>query len=225
MRVRVDRSRISISLWLTAGLLAAWLLTTSFAFMPSIGEVRPDALVAAEEDPALTKFVGQVRNGRSDVVTGVYAPTAGFAYPVIQQPVDQPVFVSREPNTLTQFRTPLRYGVTGFLAHNYLAGAKFYSLDVGDEIGVVHGDGRVSRYRVEVIRRFQALSPHDPKGDLVDLDAQAARPGETPAPQSVADVFYQVYSGGDRVVFQTCIQANGNPSWGRLFVIAVPIEG
>jgi hypothetical protein len=39
---------------------------------------------------------------------------------------------------------------------------------------------------------------------------------------SSTDLFNQMYTGGNKVVFQTCIYANGNWSWGRLFVTATP---
>ena len=37
-------------------------------------------------------------------------------------------------------------------------------------------------------------------------------------------LFDQVYGGSDQVVFQTCIEAQGNPMWGRIFVTADPID-
>jgi len=35
-------------------------------------------------------------------------------------------------------------------------------------------------------------------------------------------LFNRVYRGDRHVTFQTCIDANGDISWGRLFVIAIP---
>jgi hypothetical protein len=35
-------------------------------------------------------------------------------------------------------------------------------------------------------------------------------------------MFSRAYGGERRAVFQTCIAAEGNGSWGRLFVIALP---
>jgi hypothetical protein len=35
-------------------------------------------------------------------------------------------------------------------------------------------------------------------------------------------MFNKAYRGDRHVTFQTCIEANGEPSWGRLFVIATP---
>jgi hypothetical protein len=35
-------------------------------------------------------------------------------------------------------------------------------------------------------------------------------------------MFKRVYFSNRHVTFQTCIEAEGNLSWGRLFVIAVP---
>ena len=39
---------------------------------------------------------------------------------------------------------------------------------------------------------------------------------------TTAEVFTKMYTGGDRVTFQTCIVVDGNTSWGLLFVIALP---
>ena len=75
---------------------------------------------------------------------------------------------------------------------------------------IVYGDGAMKRYR------FQALDPYSPYSDFVDLST-----GET---QSVGEVFELVYTGGDHVTFQTCIENSGNPSWGRLFVIVTPVN-
>jgi len=35
-------------------------------------------------------------------------------------------------------------------------------------------------------------------------------------------MFDRAYEGGRHVTFQTCIAAEGNSSWGRLFIIAAP---
>ena len=41
---------------------------------------------------------------------------------------------------------------------------------------------------------------------------------------SVSEVFQQIYTQPDRLVLQTCIEAEGNPSWGIQFTIAAPLE-
>jgi hypothetical protein len=79
----------------------------------------------------------------------------------------------------------------------------------------VNGDGAIRRYVVTNIRRFQALNPSSLYSNFVDLENGGAQLSST-------DLFNQVYAGGNKVVFQTCIYGNGNWSWGRLFVTATP---
>ncbi len=105
------------------------------------------------------------------------------------------------------------YGSIGMLAHNYLAGASFASLGSGKEIDVIYGDGKVVKYTVSSIRKYQALSPTSMYSDFKDL----SNPSKT---LSVSDVFYATYGKSGALVLQTCISNNGNASWGRLFVIA-----
>jgi hypothetical protein len=50
----------------------------------------------------------------------------------------------------------------------------------------------------------------------VDLDADQQL--------SASDLFYMMYNSDNSVVLQTCIANEGISSWGRLFVIAVPLS-
>jgi hypothetical protein len=170
---------------------------------------------AAPQMPSSEAFIASVADGQAGVVRGVYVPGV-LALPVRQQPADNPTYVSPEVGTATQFASAAALGVTGLLAHNYLAGAEFFKLAAGQDVQIVYGDGAVKLYRVTAIYRYQALDPYSPYSDFVDLST-----GET---KSVGGVFTQVYTGGDHVTFQTCIANNGNPSWGRLFVIATPVN-
>lgn len=170
---------------------------------------------AAPQMPSSEAFIASVADGQAGVVRGVYVPSV-LALPVRQQPADNPTYVSPEAGTATQFASAAALGVTGLLAHNYLAGAEFFKLAAGQDVQIVYGDGAVKLYRVTAIYRYQALDPYSPYSDFVDLST-----GET---KSVGEVFTQVYTGGDHVTFQTCIANNGNPSWGRLFVIATPVN-
>jgi hypothetical protein len=160
-------------------------------------------------------FVASVTDGQAGVVRGVYAPGV-LALPVRQQPANNPIYVSAENGVATQFASAAALGVTGLLAHNYLAGADFFKLAQAQEVQIVYGDGAVKPYRVTAIYRYQALDPYSPYSNFVDLST-----GET---KTVGEVFGLVYTGGDHVTFQTCIANNGNPSWGRLFVIATPVN-
>ena len=170
---------------------------------------------AAPQMPSSEAFIASVADGQAGVVRGVYVPSV-LALPVRQQPADNPTYVSPEAGTATQFASAAALGVTGLLAHNYLAGAEFFKLAAGQDVQIVYGDGAVKLYRVTAIYRYQALDPYSPYSNFVDLST-----GET---KSVGEVFMQVYAGGDHVTFQTCIANNGNPSWGRLFVIATPVN-
>jgi hypothetical protein len=177
--------------------------------------VTEEVVAAAAEitKPAfvsLANFSQQVTNGNAGQITGIYSANL-FALPVIQQPSGQAGYVSGAGNTATQFG--MASGL-GFLAHNYLSGSLFFYLYSGAPITVVYGDGHSKNYQVSQIRKFQALSPDSPYSDFVDLAS-----GST---LSASDLFYATYGVGGQLVLQTCISANGNSSWGRLFVIATP---
>jgi len=152
--------------------------------------------------PKLTDFIDSVKNGEATIVRGIYADNL-FALPVIQQPSSNAGFVSTQDNTLTQFGLAAQFGTLGFLAHNNLSGKYYSRLAPGQQIVLVYGDGHLKYFKVETTRRYQALTPSSPYSDFKDLDTQKTlTPGE--------------------IVFQTCIESNGNSSWGRLFVIAQP---
>ncbi len=138
-----------------------------------------------------------------------------MAFSVIQQPAGSPGFVSQEANQLTEFGMAAEAGNVGLLAHNYLAGTSFSGLTNGDVVILVYGDGHTENYLVTNVLQYQALDPYNPYSDFKDLQRQTTL--------SAAEVFGQVYRGERHVTFQTCIQSDGNSSWGRLFVIAEPV--
>jgi hypothetical protein len=171
-----------------------------------------NGLEAIELDP----FVQSVVNGQSDQVVGVYVPGV-LALPVTQQPAGQPGYVADVPDLATQFSLADPYNTIGLLAHNTQAGIRFSELDKDQIVIIVYGDGRLEHYEVSGIRKFRAFSPNSVHSDFEDL----ASPGSL---LSASQVFEQIYSPGEQVVFQTCIYADGNYSWGRLFVTAEPVE-
>jgi hypothetical protein len=95
----------------------------------------------------LTEFAPPASAPDADQIVGVYVP-AVFSLPVIQQPEEEPWFVSSAPQTITQFNLAGEYGSLGFLAHNTLAGSEFYKLEIGQEFIVVYGDGELARFKV-----------------------------------------------------------------------------
>jgi hypothetical protein len=163
--------------------------------------------------PNLGTFAGWVKNGEAAQLRGVYAPNI-LADGVVQQPTGQATFVSTAPNVLTQFRAAASVGSTGLLAHNYLAGAQILQLRPGQMVYLVYGNGHTATYMVTQLLRYQALEPESPFSNFIDLRDNVR--------MSASDLFMAVYGRPGRVVFQTCIDANGDPSWGRLFVVAEP---
>jgi hypothetical protein len=161
----------------------------------------------------LDSFIASVSNGDGSALTGVYIHDV-MAFPIVQQPAGSAGYVSTADNVVTQFGMASQFGTTGLLAHNFLAGQFFSEIKQGDEIVLVYGDGRTERFIVTGTLQYQALDPFNPYSDFKDLSTQST--------VSAGDLFNKVYRGENRVVLQTCIDANGNSSWGRLFVIAEP---
>ena len=166
--------------------------------------------------PTLSAFSRTVSNSSPDQITGVYVKDK-FALPVLQQPAGQAGYVSTTPESVTQFAIANRYNTIGLLAHNYLAGAYFSQLSIGNIITLIYGDGEVQNFRITAIKRYQALSPNSPYSNFIDL----SQPGIT---LSSNDLFYQTYGLGNVLILQTCIAQGNESSWGRLFVIAEPIH-
>ena len=165
--------------------------------------------------PSMDDFIGQVSNGQAGELRGVYIPGI-LAAPIVQQPAGMHDFVSPWQNVITQFGLASRLGSTGLLAHNYLAGETFGLLQEGQEIMLIDGSGRVSTFTVAEILRYRAMTSDDTATRLLDLESQASI--------TSADLFNRVYSRPGWVVFQTCIKKDGDPSWGRLFIIASPSD-
>lgn len=165
--------------------------------------------------PSFAEFSESVWNNQANVLRGVYVPDV-LALPIVQQPADQPYYVSSYNGEATQFSMPSRYGNIGLLAHNTLSGRFFSELAVGQEVRLVYGDGRVEYFVIDQILQFQALEPDSVNSSFRNLDGDEIL--------SASEMFNRAYVGQRRTVFQTCIEAKGNPSWGRLFVIAVPVD-
>lgn len=163
--------------------------------------------------PDYQRFVEIIRNGQKGVLRGVYVPGV-MALPIVQQPVGNPGFVSHNNDEITQFKMAADAGVVGLLAHNFLSGAVFKNLSVGDEVRLIFGDGVVEYFVVDQVLQYQALQPYSPNSDFRDL--------ETNVTISANQLFGKVYRGERHVTFQTCIEADGNSSWGRLFIVAQP---
>jgi hypothetical protein len=165
--------------------------------------------------PTLADFIAQVSDGQAGALRGVYISDV-LAARVVQQPAGRADFVSSWENVITQFSLASRLGTTGLLAHNDLAGEAFKLLKQGQKIYLVDGNGTVTTFMVMATLRYQALEPNSITSHFLDLES-----GTT---LTSTQLFLRVYGQPGRVVFQTCIQANGKASWGRLFVIAIPVD-
>ena len=163
--------------------------------------------------PAFADFSKSVQNGQKDILRGIYV-TDALALPVIQQPASSAGYVSNKDGEATQFGMASQYGNIGLLAHNHLAGKSFSQLMIGQEVRLVYGDGHVEYFVITEILKYQALQPTSPYSSFKNLNKEETLTAE--------QMFKRVYLGDHHVTFQTCIEANGNLSWGRLFVIAVP---
>jgi hypothetical protein len=183
-----------------------------------VAQVEPQAneqaVAVAEAAPGFDSFVASVVGGNAARIAGIYVDGV-LALAVTGQGGDA-AYVSGNANEATQFGLAAQYGSNAFLAHNYLAGADFFKLSTGQVITLVYGDGSSKDFRIQEIGRYQALQPNSTQSNFVDLDG-----GEN---LSATDLFHTIYNSDHPVVLQTCIENEGISTWGRLFVIAVPLS-
>jgi hypothetical protein len=193
--------------------------TPAFAFQPVIPvtglAVANPVHIAEKNLMTLQDFAEAVKDGNADKIKGLYAADV-FTLRVIQQPSGKPGFVSPIDGIATQFSMATSNNITGMLAHNFASGRFFFDLAQGNSINVVYGDGTTKEYTVTAIKRFQALSPKSASSDFIDL--------ETNEKLSAAGLFSKMYTGKHHLTLQTCIQEGTEDSWGRLFIIAEPVE-
>jgi len=187
-------------------------LSLLFALLLASFPARAGALGAADL-PLLKDFARLVSNGEADTLRGIYVPGVLASW-IVPQPDGETNFVSETENTLTQFGLAARFGSTGLLAHNTLAGRDVSRVKAGQVIYLVYGDGRTESFIVIQTLRFRALDPQDTRSLFFDLDQSRFL--------TASQLFLKVYHHPGRVVLQTCIDAEDEPSWGRLFVIAEP---
>jgi len=182
--------------------------------LPTTALAGPSQSASLKPAASLNDFSSSVINGQSDEVVGVYIPGL-LALPVGQQPKGNASYVTREPHKATQFSLASKYGTVGILAHNDLAGAQFSSIRQNQYAIIVYGDGRLEYYIIEEFQEYQALTPTSTFSDFINQDGSNEK-------LTAGQLFSRVYGQDNRLVLQTCIAAHGDPSWGRLFIIAKP---
>ena len=188
-------------------------LGVSYCFFPqavgSVGSVgaRPSSFRGIfESETEATVDVEAVLRGVSIHDEGSFL--------VVQQPPGDTNYVSKNKGEVTQFASASRYGNIGLLAHNHLSGRSFSQLAVGQEVRLVYGDGKTESFIVTEVLQYQALQPNNPYSEFRNVVDSKTLTAE--------QMFKRVYFGDRHVTFQTCIAKDGNASWGRLFVIAIP---
>ena len=167
----------------------------------------------AADLPLLDEFVSQVRNGQAGELRGIYIPEI-LAARIVQQPAKNYALVSSRQNIVTEFGLASQFGSTGLLAHNYLAGESFLLLTENQKFYLIYGDGQISAFVVTEIMRYKALEPTSTSSTFVELGNDDI--------VTASELFSKVYNRKGEVVLQTCIEAEGNLVWGRLFAIAEP---
>ena len=136
---------------------------------------------------------------------------------VMQQPVGNNNFVTPQLDVVTEYQTALNYGTIGLLAHNYLAGQYFFQISPGQNIELIYNDKTTVRFVVTQIQQYRALSQNSSASDFIDLDSGKFL--------TASQLFRKIYKNQTgHLVLQTCIYADQNPTWGRLFIIAEPVE-
>ena len=165
--------------------------------------------------PNLNTFIETVTDGNAATLRGVYVSNV-MALSVVQQPAGYPGFVSTEESIATQFSMATEVGNVGLLAHNTHAGSFFSNIKQGDRIVLVYGDGHIESFVAASIQHYQALDPQSPYSEFKNLETQTTSTAE--------QLFNNVYRGEYHLTLQTCIENNGNSSWGRLFIVATPVE-
>ena len=196
------------NLFVTISLLAAFLAAPLSPVFPAV--IPETGAIAPASQPAVAPAASRVLATRI-AVAGV------FSYEVVQQPSGNAGYVSSREGEVTQFRMASQYGSQGFLAHNNLAGAAFFGVEIGDIINVTYSDGEVAAFEVVKIRHLQATRPTSPYSRFVDLDNGGSM-------LTAAELFYDTYGIENTLVMQTCIAKAGEQSWGRLFIIAKPAQ-
>jgi hypothetical protein len=73
-------------------------------------------------------------------------------------------------------------------------------------------------YQVTKIENYQALSPNSPYSDFLSLDGSNQK-------LSATQLFSKIYTQENHLVLQTCLEKDGDLSWGRTFIIAEEIIG
>ncbi len=190
-------------------------LSNHVVFLPLVSNTnnQASAPVIDGELPTLDEFILQAHTGNSHW-SGVFVADK-MAFKIVQQPDRRFEFISSAEKEVKQFMLAVP-DVVGLLAHNHLAGKSFFDFEVDDRVYLINGRGEFKEYVVKEIASFRAIDPFSPTSMFEDLES-----GEM---LDTAQVFSRFYMGGAHLTLQTCIYQDGNASWGRLFITALPVN-
>jgi hypothetical protein len=136
-----------------------------------------------------------------------------FVFVIAQQPLGNSLFVSLEPNEITQY-SRVQCGNIGLLADEYQAGVAIRQLKAGDVITITFPD-RVEQFQVDETLRYIAYEPLVVREDTLYENVDT---GET---VTSLDLGNEIYCGeGYHIAIQTCF----DDAHGRFFVLATPVE-
>jgi hypothetical protein len=203
LKGRMSRTILNVSFFALDLSLVLYL-----SFQPAPGKIN-------SRQPVLAQSHVFVETSKPNNIPSSIHLKDSLVFPIIQQPGGKPNFVSTNSGEITQFSSASQYGNIGLLAHNYLSGKTFFQLSVGQQVHVTYGDGTTETFVVSEILQYQALDPENPFSSFQNVSNK----NEILTAQQM---FERVYEGNRHITFQTCISKNGESSWGRLFVVAVP---
>lgn len=165
--------------------------------------------------PSLAAFIQEITNGNANDLVGLYAPYT-LAYKIVSQPQGEANWIDEREGVVTQFSLARDTGSIGLLAHYEHAGSSFYHLIPGQSVYLIYGDGKAVRYQITEIDTYKAEEPQEPTTSFI-----TAADGRLVAQ---SDVFNQIYNSPGRLILQTCLVSENSHTWGRMFVIAEPVD-
>jgi hypothetical protein len=172
--------------------------------------------VTISRSPNLPSITGSDENKEAGILSKISIENL-VTLGIVRQPFGNSAFVTPVPGYVTEYQTALNYGTIGLLAHNYLAGQYFFQISSGQRITLTYSDQTTKSFVVTQIQQYQALSPNSASSDFIDLNS-----GKLLTASQLFRKIYKDQTGN--LVLQTCIYADQNPTWGRLFIVAEPVE-
>ncbi len=176
---------------------------------------RDRPLPGEESLPRLEEFIRQVDDSTAFGPLGLYV-NGKMALRIVQQPNGDPKYVSQESDTATQFYRARLFGTIGLLAHNFLSGREFLTLQPGQDLIVVYGDRKIEHFKVSEITDYQRMTLADIHSDFMEVNSGLH--------SSADQVFARYYERGHVLTLQTCLARNGVSDWGVRFIMAEPVS-